>query len=200
LFITVYRCNLAVKRETKTSQNRKEMKTKLPESITTIEEAKLLLRDLHSNGESFHPEDSAHDIIWSTAEPTEEEKDQLDKLMSEIYNLPEVPDSFDPCGFLIDLDSDGSEKKLRESEFTIDYEKYYKGFTLGDTWNGFFCPYFTLETAKEIIKDITDENGFLEGSDEKVSLADFPMVTIENKELYPVGAFAWVWEEKEAAE
>lgn len=84
------------------------MKTKLPESITSVEEAKQLLTDLHNNNEEFHPEDSAFDIDWQTTEVTDEEKSQLDKLMNDIYSLPDTwsinnPEGFDPCEFTIFL-------------------------------------------------------------------------------------------------
>lgn len=38
------------------------MKTNLPAAITTIDEAKAFLTELHANGESYHPEDDAHDV------------------------------------------------------------------------------------------------------------------------------------------
>lgn len=84
------------------------MKTKLPESISTVDEAKAFLLELHTNGESYHPEDDAHDIIWgSCEEPTPDECDQLNKLMDDIYSLPDIgtyPNlTFDPCGYFIDL-------------------------------------------------------------------------------------------------
>lgn len=89
------------------------MKTILPAAIDTVEEAKNFLHSLHSNGESFHPEDDAHDILWYSADPTEEECDQLNKLMRDIYALPECTMQFDadkgmymdfdPCGYLLDL-------------------------------------------------------------------------------------------------
>jgi hypothetical protein len=75
------------------------MKTILPEHITTIEEAEKLLTDLHNNGESFHPEDDANDIIWVCEAPTAQECDHLNVLMSDIYNL----NGFDPCDFLLNL-------------------------------------------------------------------------------------------------
>lgn len=40
------------------------MKTTLPTAINTIEEAKTFLTELNTNGEAYHPEDDAHDIIW----------------------------------------------------------------------------------------------------------------------------------------
>lgn len=77
------------------------MKTALPSKVSTEKEAKQLLKELYSNRESFHPEDDAFDIIWfNCAEPTDEEKTQLNLLMEQIYEIKD----FDPCGFLLDLE------------------------------------------------------------------------------------------------
>lgn len=62
------------------------MKTILPDSISTIEEAKKLLLDLHNNGEAFHPEDDATQMCGNIF--THEEGTKLNKLMDDIYNLP----------------------------------------------------------------------------------------------------------------
>lgn len=91
------------------------MITVLPESINSVEEAKNFLQSLYNNGEHYHPEDNAHDLIWDMInEPSEVECDQLNKLMRDIYSLPECEMKrddergnymdFDPCGFLLDLD------------------------------------------------------------------------------------------------
>lgn len=83
------------------------MKTKLPDSITSIEGAKEFLAEMYKNGETFHPEDDANDIIWLCEEPTQVECDQLNKLMDDIYNLPgnEHLETmvFDPCEFILSL-------------------------------------------------------------------------------------------------
>ena len=85
------------------------MKTNIPSQITTVEEAKVFLTDLHKNGETFHPEDDAHDIIWEEVEVSDEEKDALNNAMIDIYNLPgndgkhDNSIEFDPCGFLLGL-------------------------------------------------------------------------------------------------
>lgn len=82
------------------------MKTNLPESINSIEEAKDFLRNLYINGESFHPEDDAHNISWGACEePTPEECDKLNNLMSDIYEVAKGTD-FDPCGYILELDPD----------------------------------------------------------------------------------------------
>lgn len=75
-------------------------------------EAKKFLRALWLNNEEFHPEDSAHEILWRLPDeqnPTFKECDQLDKLISDIYalegNKDKYPDlAFDPCQYLLDLD------------------------------------------------------------------------------------------------
>lgn len=96
------------------------MKTQLPEQITTQEEAETFLTQLWENKEVFHPEDSAHDVIWSTIpkeqQPTPKECERLNDLMADIYNnVPEL----DPCGFLLDLDEEEERrmKLARPTEF-----------------------------------------------------------------------------------
>ena len=86
-----------------------DMKTKLPDKITTWEQAKDFLRELHDNGEHYHPEDDAFDVCWGGyKEPSDEEKAKLNQLMDNIYSLPEMKDypNVDqcPCGFLNELD------------------------------------------------------------------------------------------------
>jgi hypothetical protein len=78
------------------------MRTRLPLRIDTVEEAKEFLTDLYNNGEAYHPEDDAHDIIWVGTEVSMFEKDRLNELMQNIYDLPcnsdRYPDlGFDPC-------------------------------------------------------------------------------------------------------
>lgn len=84
------------------------MKTLLPTSITTIEQAKVFLTDLANNCEAYHPEDRALDCISHIA--TAEECFQCDKLMNDIYNLEGNNSAqdmiFDPCQFLLEIDPD----------------------------------------------------------------------------------------------
>ena len=78
------------------------MKTNLPAEIKSVAQAETFLTELHKNGEAFHPEDSALDIIWDTCEaPTRSECVQLNSLMSDIYELEA---DFCPCEFLLNLD------------------------------------------------------------------------------------------------
>ena len=83
------------------------MKTKLPKAINSVDEAKAFLTDLHNNNEAYHPEENAHEILWDGVHASEAECDKLNKLMDDIYSLPELDNypnvEWDPCGFLLDL-------------------------------------------------------------------------------------------------
>lgn len=72
------------------------MKTVLPQSITTAEEAKKFLQDLDNNGELFHPEDDPREIVWSCRVPTVCELRMLSDLMQQVLAIPE----FDPFLFV----------------------------------------------------------------------------------------------------
>lgn len=78
------------------------MKTILPKSINSIEDANKLLRELFENNESFHPEDDAHDVIDVHTNKeifTEEEADKLNDLIGQMYEI----DGYDPCEYLLEL-------------------------------------------------------------------------------------------------
>lgn len=79
--------------------NKRKLKTELPDSITTIEQAKKYLTDLHNNGEDYHPDGSAEDCL-DVNKPTAK---QMDKLMDQVCGLQN--NDFDACGFLLDLQS-----------------------------------------------------------------------------------------------
>lgn len=85
------------------------LKTQLPKTILSIDEAKEFLTKLHLNGEGYHPEDDANDCLSHIA--SKEEGDKLNDLMSQIYDLK----NFDPCEFLVDSHlSDLVEMKIAE--------------------------------------------------------------------------------------
>lgn len=88
------------------------MLTTLPQSITTVYQAKTFLLSLIDNNECYHPEDSAHDIITNGGERlfTPAESDLLDQLFIDIYNLDgnngnHANPKFCPCGFILDVDA-----------------------------------------------------------------------------------------------
>jgi len=77
------------------------MKTQLPQTITTAEEAKAFLDELWRNGETFHPDDNAHDIVWCShvdPKPTFEQCEQLNNLMDDMLTIPH----FDPYSYLLE--------------------------------------------------------------------------------------------------
>lgn len=92
-----------------------------------------------------------------------------------------------------------------EKKFGIE-ECKYMGFTQGQYWNGWECPYFTLEVAQQVAKDFSvfdDKLIYDEKSDSFIySTEDYPEgefdtfspVIIDGKKLYPIGAFSWCWE------
>lgn len=75
------------------------MKTILPESIDNAADAERFLKELHNNGEAYHPEDDARDIMWPCPEPTAQERDHLNRLMQQMWKLQ----GFDPCEVLLKL-------------------------------------------------------------------------------------------------
>jgi hypothetical protein len=98
------------------------MRTFLPFRIDTVKEAKEFLTELHENNETFHPEDDAHDINWTTTEVSMEEKDRLNELMQNIYDLPcnkdKYPDlEFDPCDFLMELVRRDNPELFKDDEY-----------------------------------------------------------------------------------
>lgn len=88
------------------------MKTTLPESISTQEEAEKFLSELFENNEHYHPEDSAKDQIYlKTGERVfnDEDAEKLDKLMSDIYMLSggdHANPIFDPCEYLLEMEEE----------------------------------------------------------------------------------------------
>ena len=106
--------------------NKSKMKTILPAAITTVEEAKAFLTELHKNGEAFHPEDDARHLSGNLF--TEEEGGKLNKLMDNIYNLPGNDGRHDklafcPCEYLqfyewtcTDQDTEQYFRMIKENE------------------------------------------------------------------------------------
>lgn len=70
------------------------MKTILPESIHTIDQAKQFLADLYNNKEAWHPEDNPADCL----EIDEETAMHLQMLLEHIYTF-----DFDPCEYYLSL-------------------------------------------------------------------------------------------------
>lgn len=80
------------------------LKTKLPKNIKSLQQAIDYLTLLYINGESYHCDDSAHDIIWSLPEsqqPTQNECNHLNVLMAQVHSFHP-----DPCEVLNELNLD----------------------------------------------------------------------------------------------
>lgn len=104
------------------------------------------------------------------------------------------------------------EKLAKKSIFSIDGTAEREGYTFGATWNGWACPYFELETAKEIaefcslpeepftitynaVKDVFE---CVEGIDPE-DTHEVPSQVINTvdglKTVYALGAYGWVWDD-----
>lgn len=98
-------------------------------------------------------------------------------------------------------------KLATKSIFSIDGVGEFHGYTFGQTWNGFACPYFELSAALKIaesyplvvsydaIKGVFKlDEGYLpedvyEVSAQIINTVDGP------KNVYSIGSFGWVWED-----
>ncbi len=92
--------------------------------------------------------------------------------------------------------------------FSIDGGKDYKGYSNGQTWNGWEMPYFTFEVANKIAEDmnaVTTEEKLVydEASDTFIYQTEyypesdwerFEATEIDGKKLYGIGAGSWVWD------
>ena len=73
------------------------MRTNLNRQILSIEDAKSYLRELATNGEAYHPDDSADSIEWHENAPDANECIKMDGLMDACR------DFLDPCEELLAL-------------------------------------------------------------------------------------------------
>lgn len=103
---------------------------------------------------------------------------------------------------------------LRKALFAIADEgsKSYEGYTLGENWNGWACPYFTREVAMEMMKEFDNEDQPAHYDEEKDAFiyvmdadhAEDYTDIYEGKDyeyngetirLYAIGTMAWIWTE-----
>lgn len=96
---------------------------------------------------------------------------------------------------------------MRKAEFTIETygNNTFDGYTQDEDWNGWACPYFTLEEAQKIV-DMHKKTGQKAGFNEDSNAFYFNVqdeeefyqpVEIEGTKFYPIGNSSWIWEEKE---
>ena len=99
---------------------------------------------------------------------------------------------------------------MRATRFTIEAygDAEFDGYTNGELWNGWACPYFTRAQAMKIVAahntlgdgqaryDESADSFVFSFNDGEADTQDaFPVVNIEGRALYPIGAFCWIWEE-----
>ena len=104
---------------------------------------------------------------------------------------------------------------LRQCRLTMDLfemappgaPRIFAGFTLGENWNGWACPYFTRDQASALVEGwlalggqahydaASDEFVFssLEASDQLPER--YGPTDVAGQRLYPIGTRAWIWED-----
>lgn len=108
------------------------MRFKLPKKINNFEEAVKYLGQLHDYGMAYHCEDDVTDICWSLPEediPTKKECKRMNKLMGQIYDLPELKNigrnTWCVCGYFLDRQlADAPYVMHQEDEMNDDYPLY----------------------------------------------------------------------------
>jgi len=97
---------------------------------------------------------------------------------------------------------------MQAATFAIDFleGRSFKGFTLGEDWNGFARPYFTLDQAQRLVEAWREAGGEASYDGERNEFSFkmiagepdcFGSVEIEETKLYPIGAGCWIWQEVE---
>jgi hypothetical protein len=86
-------------------------------------------------------------------------------------------------------------------------DKIFPGFTSGDGWNGWACPYFSFEVALQIVGAFQAQGAvarydeahdvFVFESDVPGESEEFGLFEVKGRKLYPLGAGSWIWEEVE---
>ena len=112
---------------------------------------------------------------------------------------------------------------MKKTLFTMDaYPEHlsFEGFTFGERWNGWACPYFTKEQGLKLIdaqnelvnycvksgvpfftlKFDEEKDAFIIGyfdsiDDEDAQFEDYEAVVREGVKLYAIGAYSWCWYE-----
>ena len=114
--------------------------------------------------------------------------------------------------------------KCTSGFFSIDGGKTYLGYTAGQNWNGWACPYFTIDVAKQITDGASDDSLRIRYDEERDSFFFFytdeeeyekehgeiyepytctGMDIMSNGEIvhvYDIGNGAWCWDEIEVHE
>jgi hypothetical protein len=102
--------------------------------------------------------------------------------------------------------------RLRPAIFFLDcVNRTFDGFTSGETWNGFACPYFTREQGEELAQ-AWRERGWTAHYDERreaflfgdavdpgdagdARIEEFSALDIDGTPYFPIGARYWSWDD-----
>ncbi len=97
--------------------------------------------------------------------------------------------------------------EAQKSQFTLDGGPAYDGYTKGDRWNGWACPYFTRGVIEEIASTWSDsEEDSIKFVDGKCVITvcgeteTIDMTSLETeegiKDVYDFGLLGFVWEDE----
>ena len=103
---------------------------------------------------------------------------------------------------------------LTKKEFFLDESPSFIGYTNGETWNGWECPLFSLETAKKVLELMIDDEDTSAYYDERLdkimvvmNVSTTPEVEVyepstvdyngETIKVYNVGSGSWCWMQQE---
>lgn len=98
------------------------------------------------------------------------------------------------------------ENEIQERRFTSDFfgEKHFNGFTIGESWNGWECPYFSFEEGKRIVSaqnEIFPESAYYDTGRDcfifKINneIEEYAAEKLGNLKVFPIGNGSWIWEE-----
>lgn len=95
---------------------------------------------------------------------------------------------------------------MKQSIFGIETfpEQEFVGFSKGEEWNGWACPYFAFEEGQKILRAHNSAGRtawFDEKADQFVFEINgeeeyFPAIHENDGKYYPIGNGSWIWEEK----
>jgi hypothetical protein len=98
---------------------------------------------------------------------------------------------------------------MRLTKFEIDFlgDNQFEGYTRGEDWNGFACPYFTFEQAQQLADTWRESgsNAYYDPVGERFNFGmqngetdSFSSTQVEGQKLYPIGNGRWIWSESDS--
>ena len=95
---------------------------------------------------------------------------------------------------------------MEKAKFYIAEGPIYEGYTNGDHWNGWACPWFIKEVADQIAKEVNadapyctmhydkENDAFIYKGYGEEEVGIFKGKDIHGKHLYPIGTAYWMWD------